>query len=183
MLQAGMRERNGTIHLAYDGRILERVFQFCFEDHLQNHPVSRVRRQLFNDDEEYLSVPPASAPLSIPLRNSLPDSAAASLSPTSPGSALSASSPAHMPSSFSPSPSPSKRKATRRTPAPHDEPVVISFAMSPDDVMDYLMVAHFLDIPPLLDSAARMIAAHIDGKVTSLSLLSSLPHSTLSSFP
>lgn len=165
MLQAGMRERNGTIHLAYDGSILERVFQFCFEDHIQNHPVSRVRRQLFNDDEEYLSVPPASAPLSIPLRNSLPDSAAASLSPMSPSSALSASSPA-LPSSFSCSVSPSKRKATRRTPAPRDEPVVISFAMSPDDVMDYLMVAHFLDIPPLLDSAAKMIAAHIDGEVT-----------------
>ncbi len=173
MLQVGMRERHGSIKLAYSSDLLERIFQYCFEDHLQNHQTSRVRRRLFNDDDDYLSVPPASTPpLGIPMRNSLPDhhSVSVSLSPTSPRSALSSSSPNHsLLSSWSPSASPltspsKPKKGVRRTPvAQASDPVVICFAMSHENVMEYLMAAHFLDIPPLVDSAARMIAENIEG--------------------
>lgn len=45
----------------------------------------------------------------------------------------------------------------------HQERVVFQFTLEPELVMEVLMAAHFLDVPPLVDLASYMLTHHIEG--------------------
>jgi Ran GTPase-activating protein (RanGAP) involved in mRNA processing and transport len=136
---------------AYSHEILEKVFQFCFEDYLLNsHSLrssSAVRRNLFGSPqkENLIVVEPVRFPSPDQDNSFLMDDDLPLISPPYNSPSLSSS------------------RTLTRSAVVQRARVAFCVEISPQFAMELLMAAHYLEIPDLLETVCRMVADNIDG--------------------